>query len=272
MESGPGRPSHPSALRAALAELDQILRGEVTRLPSLRGRTVDVHAARLCVVIVALSMIYGACMGAFALFSARTPNLMQVLASMVKVPVLFLLTLAVTLPSLYVFNALVGSRLTLPAVVRLLVATLGVLTAVLSSLGPIVAFFSVSSTSYPFVLLMNVAVFGLAGVLGLMFLLRTLHRLSLASVAPPTTETDPEPAETAPEPPGALERLDDRSLSRHVTAIFRVWIILFSIVGAQMGWVLRPFVGNPNLPFTWFRGRESNFFQAVFHTLRDLLS
>ena len=36
---------------------------------------------------------------------------MQVLASMVKVPLLFYLTLLVTLPSLYVFNALVGSRL-----------------------------------------------------------------------------------------------------------------------------------------------------------------
>ena len=30
-----------------------------------------------------------------------------------------------------------------------------------------------------------------------------------------------------------------------------------------------PFVGNPNLPFTWFRGRESNFFQAVFQTLHE---
>jgi len=42
----------------------------------------------------------------------------------------------VTVPSLYVFNALVGSRLTVAAVVRLLVATLGVIVAVLASLGP----------------------------------------------------------------------------------------------------------------------------------------
>ena len=81
---------------------------------------------------------------------------MQVVASMVKVPALFFLTLLVTLPSLYVFNALVGSRLTLAAVVKLLLATLGVIVAVLASLGPIVAFFSVSTTSYPFILLFNV--------------------------------------------------------------------------------------------------------------------
>jgi hypothetical protein len=57
-----------------------------------------------------------------------------------------------------------------------------------------------------------------------------------------------------------------------VRTIFRIWMIVFALVGAQMGWVLRPFVGNPSLPFTWFRGRESNFFQAVFHTILSLFS
>ena len=98
---------------------------------------------------------------------------------MVKIPLLFYLTLLVTLPSLYVFNALVGSRLTLATVVRLLVASLGVMVTVLASLGPIVAFFSVSTTSYPFMLLFNVVVCGVSGGLGLSFLLQTLHRLSI---------------------------------------------------------------------------------------------
>ena len=74
------------------------------------------------------------------------------------------------------------------------------------------------------------------------------------------------------EPAGPLDRLDDRLLSRHVRTIFRIRMIVFALVGAQTGWVLRPFVGNPNLPFTWFRGRESNFFQAVFHTISSLFS
>ena len=114
----------------------------------------------------------------------KGPNALQVVASMVKVPLLFYLTLLVTLPSLYVFNALVGSRLTLGTVVRLLVASLGVMVAVLASLGPIVAFFSVSTASYPFMLLFNVVVFAVAGVLGLSFLLQTLHRLSILDSQP----------------------------------------------------------------------------------------
>jgi hypothetical protein len=39
-----------------------------------------------------------------------------------------------------------------------------------------------------------------------------------------------------------------------------------------MGWVLRPFIGSPELPFTWFRERQSNFFEAILNTLSSLLS
>jgi hypothetical protein len=35
---------------------------------------------------------------------------------------------------------------------------------------------------------------------------------------------------------------------------------------------LRPFIGNPDLDFTWFRGRESNFFLAILQTLARLFS
>jgi hypothetical protein len=197
---------------------------------------------------------------------------MQVVASMVKVPALFFLTLLVTLPSLYVFNALVGSRLTLSAVVKLLLATLGVIVSVLASLGPIVAFFSVSTTSYPFILLFNVAIFASAGFLGMLFLLQTLHRLSVAQPEPAADETASAADESASRNAGALDRIDEQGLSRHVKTIFRLWLVVFGLVGAQMGWVLRPFVGNPNLPFTWFRGRESNFFQAVLQTILNLFS
>jgi len=42
-------------------------------------------------------------------------------------------------------------------------------------------------------------------------------------------------------------------------------------VGAQMGWDLRPFIGNPNQPFAWLRPRESNFFEGVVKTFGKLI-
>ncbi len=253
-------------------ELDQLLRGELTRLSSLRRDGIAISPQRLSYVIVVLAMSYGFCMGTYALFRVRGPGVWQLVASMAKVPLLFFLTLLVTLPSLYVFNALVGSRLTPTAVVRLLVASLGVMVAVLASLGPIVAFFSVSTTSYPFMVLFNVVVCGVSGVLGLMFLLQTLQRLSvLDSELPPESGTGPEPLGSH-EPVSALDPLEGRVLGKHVKVVFQVWVIVFALVGAQMGWVLRPFIGHPAAPFVWFRGRESNFFQAVLQHIHSLFS
>ena len=222
----------------------------------------------------------------------------QLLASTVKVPLLFCLTLLVTFPSLYVFNALVGSRLSMVAMLRLVVAALCVMMAVLASLGPIVAFFAVSTTSYPFMKLLTVVAYAIAGSLGLSFLLQTLHRLALAQAAedatadaaaapltpdvsippdgPPTTADVAAaiPSAAAPRPfaPGALERVREWQLDPRVRTIFRIWVVVFGIVGAQMSWVLRPFVGDPDKDFSFFRERDSHFFQAVFEALRKLLT
>jgi hypothetical protein len=275
-----------------IVELDRVLRGETTRMAAIRQGTIAVPLRGLSVVILVLGMIYGLCMGSFSLFRPDGSHL-QIIASTLKVPLLFFLTLLVTFPSLYVFNALVGSRLSLLAVLRLLIAALGVNLAVLASLGPIVAFFSVSTTSYDFMVLLNVVIFTVSGALGLMFLLQTLNRLSLVDrevaaqqavadepAAPATGETTVVVGEAATisstttparYEPGALDRLEGQMLGRHVKKVFGTWIIVFGLVGSQMGWVLRPFIGDPNSPFQWLRERESNFFEAVADTLRRLL-
>jgi hypothetical protein len=270
---------------AALRHLDRLLRGEATRPDQIPAGKLQTPSRQLAMVIIALGVIYGACMGLFAIIGERQivdeHRWMQIPASMLKVPALFLLTMIVTLPSLYVFNALVGSRLLWPTVLRLMTASVAVMLAVLASLGPIVAFFAVSTTSYPFMLLLNVVMFTIAGVLGLKFLLQTLHRLTVAleeSEAWPAAPT-PEPVATEvvtpPMPPpiptgrGALAP-SLRPPGRNVKAVFRIWLVVFALVGAQMGWVMRPFVGNPNQKFTWFRHRESNFFEAVIKTTGNL--
>ena len=60
--------------------------------------------------------------------------------------------------------------------------------------------------------------------------------------------------------------------SVNVRTVFKIWVVVFSLVGAQMGWVMRPFIGDPTKEFTFFRKRESNFFHDVFKKVGDLLS
>ena len=75
-----------------------------------------------------------------------------------------------------------------------------------------------------------------------------------------------------PPEPGPLDAIEGHVLSKHVKVVFGCWVVVFGLVGAQMGWVLRPFIGSPSMPFQWFRERESNFFQAVVRAVQDLFS
>lgn len=273
-----------------LSHLDRLLRGDVTRPEELRDGRIGIDAGGLAIVIVLLGMIYGLCMGSYSLLkevpealALSNPNMRyeQLLATALKVPTLFYLTLLVTFPSLYVFNALVGSRLTLPNVLRLLVASLAVNLAVLASLGPIVLFFSLTTKSYPFIQLLNVAMFTVAGVLGLLFLRQTLHRLTTPNMFPAARQHEPLVSE-ATDTPGdepvpaitqsPLDMPAGQTLGRHTRSVFACWMIVFALVGAQMGWVLRPFIGAPHLRFTWFRERKSNFFEAAINALEGLFT
>ena len=166
-------------------DLDLILRGKVTRPADVQSADIRIPILRVVFIVIVLAVITGFCMGMFALIRGFETgeyqrSLLQTAASMAKVPLLFLLTLIVTFPSLYVFNALVGSQLRVMPVLKLLVASLAVNLAVLASMGPIVAFFSASTPNYNFIVLLNVVVFALAGCLGLVFLVQTLNRLTEA--------------------------------------------------------------------------------------------
>lgn len=271
-----------------LNDLDRILRGEATRIDVLREQNLNIPLGGLLLVILLMAVLYGVCMGFFAGFREGGPFFLQWFAGVVKVPLLFFLTLVVTFPSLYVFNAMVGSRLNLLAVFQLLVASLAVNVAVLASLGPIVAFFSVSTTSYPFILLLNVLAFAVSAVLGFAFMLQTLYRLSAIQhgLLPPLPQVpqadtqqgygNEEPATPTAaqlvEETGSLAGVRSHVLDQNVRTVFICWMIVAGLVGAQMGWVLRPFLGKPSEPFQWFCVRESNFVQAVWDAFRALFS
>lgn len=313
-----------------LFHLDRILRGEATKPSDIKKADIKMPLFGIALLVFLLAAIYGFCMGVFALVSgfenaAYQKAIMQTVASMCKVPLLFFLTLVVTFPSLYVFNALVGSKLRGVPVLKLLIASLAVNLSVLASMGPILAFFSVSTPNYHFIVLLNVVVFAVAGLLGLVFLIQTLNRLSNAQksakrsalpAAPPSPERVASAAsgdskkpsgDSAPvqgdvvqatevnyygdeargpqsqrrqqalakiqsgRRPGPLDQLDGVVLGHHVRKVFCCWIVVFGLVGAQMGWVLRPFIGAPNAEFSWFRARSSNFFEAVGNTIYNLM-
>jgi hypothetical protein len=178
---------------------------------------------------------------------------------------------------------------------RLLLSAVAVNLALLASLGPVTAFFTLCTESYSFMVVLNVLVFGLSGLTGVIFLKRSLDAVFDAGAATPDEpmeKEDSEPEENVPnsegDPGGTTEedpwvesrpplvsarKLKSEAAGGHASSrmVFRMWVLVYAVVGAQMGWVLRPFIGTPTMPFTVFRVRASNFFEGFIRSLGHLL-
>ncbi len=246
-------------------QVDGLLRGRETF--SSEEALGKVRAKHLLVMVLVLAAVYGLFMGLYAVFSRDVGEYRQMASCALKVPALFLLTLFICYPSLYVFSTLLGSRLSFWSTLRLLMAVTTITVTVLASFGPITGFFALSTESYPFMKMLNVAFFGVAGFLGVGALVKAWRAL-IASQSPP-----PAPA-SAPPPivhPGVRPVVVDETM-RQINKVFRLWIMIYALVGCQMAWVLRPFVLDPQSEFSWFRARYANFFVDVWHTIWKLLS
>ena len=193
MNESPENPTRFSWIRFVrdfVRDIDALLRGSYTSKEQLQAGTVDVPVRTLAQAALVLGAVYGVMMGLFAVFTSGLGGLLQLVATTIKVPLLFMLTLVVTFPSLYVFSALARSRLKALSTFRLVLAALTLNLAVLASFGPVTAFFTLSTTSYPFMVLLNVFFFGVAGLVGLVFLRQALNVVFEPLPAPETAGAD----------------------------------------------------------------------------------
>jgi hypothetical protein len=245
-------------LLQSLRGLDALLRGKSSE--STLGLLGLVRA------IFILGAFYGLCMGLFAAIRGTNGTGWQMVASAAKIPLLFLLTLSVTFPSLYVLSALSRYPLEFQASLRTLVRSIAVSIVLLASFGPITAFFTLSTNSYPFMVLLNVALLTAAGVAGLKYLASALESM----FAPPDFDAlfGPATKEVAAQKAAVALSAPKESATRTL----RIWIAIYGAVGAQMAWILRPFIGSPHLPFSLFRDREANFFSGVLEAVWQLLT
>lgn len=201
-----------------------------------KGNAVQYKISALMFSSSIFFAIYGAIIGSFG-------GWMQAIASAVKVPILYLMTAIVCFPTLYFFNVLFGSRKSLVQHLAVLTAAVASISILLFSFAPVSLFFLITAPDYSFFLLLNVAIFGLTGIVGVFFLYQGMQMMS---------------------------HQDDVNGHKNRKKLLQSWLFLFAFVGSQLGWTLRPFFGAPGKPFELFRELEGNFYQSVFQSLSAL--
>ncbi|MGC4865341.1 hypothetical protein ACLQ3B_07900 [Micromonospora sp. DT53] len=106
---------------------------------------------------------YGAVLGFF-----HSP--LMALTSALKLPLLFLVTLAICLPTLYLFNLVFGARLSVRQSLALVMVAITVTSMLAVAFAPISLFFLITANDYGFFKLLNVAILTLSALVGLRFL------------------------------------------------------------------------------------------------------
>jgi len=180
---------------------------------------------------------YGAIIGSFHSFP-------QALASAIKLPAFYLMTLIICFPTLYFFNILFGSKKSFAQHFAMLLTSASVISVLLFSFAPITLFFLISASNYQFFVLLNVAIFVITGFIGIKFLYQGMRVMTVED-----TE-------------GIKTRMD----------ILRFWLVLYAFVGTQLAWTLRPFFGRPGAHFELFRQLEGNFYLSIFQAIGEILT
>ena len=223
-------------MTALLGQADDLLRGHPPESGDDRARSAGL--LQLVAFVAIFGAFYGAVMGTFG--GVRGERALQLLYSGLKVPLLLLVTFALSLPSFFVLNTLLGVRADFARALRALVATQAVLTIVLASLAPFTAVWYASLDAYRPAILFNAAMFAVA---------------SFAAQ-------------------GLLRRWYAPLIARNIRhrMLLRVWIIIYAFVGVQMAWVLRPFVGDPTKPTRFFReGAWGNAYVEVARMIVEVV-
>lgn len=236
----------------------------------LRGLTTIEERVKLLSSWVAWQLIcaaiFGVSLGVFALTARAQADPRFMLAASIKMPLLLLLTSAVTCPSLYVFGALRGLPFSAREFAAMLMVAHTILAAVLGSLAPVLAFFALTTSSYSFMVLLTVFACAIAGFIGVRVFVKSINEPPLVQEPTAPTETPTE----EPKPKGLFIR--PSHVDKNVWQLLGWWVVLYIFVGTQMGWMLRPFIGSPELPFSLYREKGGSLVESVIHHVHKLLS
>ena len=179
-------------------------------------------------ITIVLGGAYGAVMAGY--HGVAGERLLMVLFGVVKIPMLFGVTMLLSVPCFYVLNLLLGVGEDFPRVWRGLVDYQLSVAIQLAALLPVTLFVNITEGNYRLAQGWSILVFAVAA---------WTARSSLEVCYAPLTNA-------------GVHRL-----------LRRFWFLVYAFVGIQMGWVLRPFVGHPDMPVQFLRDDVGNAYVEI---------
>lgn len=193
--------------------------------------------------IVVCSGVYGATIGLWR------AGLMALYVG-IKFPLLIFLTTLCNALLNWMLALMMGAGLTFRQTLMTQLMSFTIASLILVALAPITLFILMNTPplssgdtfGHSFFMLINVGVLALAGIMANIRLYRLLRT-----------------------------RITSRRLARQVLA---AWLAGNLLVGAQLSWNLRPFIGAPSLEIQFFRPDpfDGNFYETVYRSVKRMIS
>ena len=172
------------------------------------------------VIILICTIIYGAVLGVYA----KGP---QIFINALKIPLLFLITLYIVIPIIFIIDKLLGNKINFSQISTLLLLGFSSTAIVLIAFSPLMLFFILTALDYYFIVILNIVICGFAGYFGIISILTSFKK---------------------------FHNTDELNPSLAIGSL----VIVF--VGTQLAWTLRPFFHTTS-EFT--RPISGNFYVAL---------
>ena len=217
------------------------IRKDVTRFCEDVAQKQEIHhkITRLILFIFGGSALYGFTMGLWT-------SWLQAAASSLKVFILFFFTLFICLPTLHFIGLLFGYKMKFSQTLSILLSGIAITCVLLGAFAPISLFFLSSGSRYEVLMLIHVFIFACCGAAGL---LKIKENMTTVRQLIPPKESEPE---------------------KNPELLLTIWFFLYMFIGAQMSYLLAPFVGRDQV-FVFLSGQGGDFFSALFSIIRDVL-
>jgi hypothetical protein len=157
-------------------------------------------------------------------------NLVQALASALKLPLLFLASGLICLPTLYQFSSLFGSRMRFWQAWALILTAQAISAALALGFVPIILLFWISRTDPLLLVALNAAGLGASAAVGLIFFVQGV--LYIQEAEPPEKIT-------------FFGWIGMFLMGTFRSLVLTGWLFVYGAVGARTSWMLRPFFGVP---------------------------
>jgi hypothetical protein len=192
-----------------------------------------------------IKTLFGVSFISFAIFGfmvGSSHSIPQGFMSFVKLPSLFYVTGAICFPTLYIFLALFGIKISLKGLMHFCIITISIMSLILIAFAPVSLFFLIVGTDYQNFKLLNLAMMAVAGLSGVY-----IFKQYILSNAP-----------------------EDLTVATKTRASFfiNVWLLMFSLIGANLGFAISPIFGDPTVEFISFTEADQNFFSHIISILK----